>query len=255
MGVEAVIRKAQEVTTTVGKAALHAISPNDFEYYALSLELVDAEFNTIQMFNFPVMPNAIQIARASPLNIKKTGYGYFTQYSDTFQAYNISIQGTFGRKFRILINKNRDSKDLKGFDLNVKTGYGSTKLLEDICLQSQQMEEKTTESGKESSHKFLFFYNLTFNQQFVVEVVDLQFQQSLENNAMWNFTLQLKAIGDVTKIQGFDSKKTLKNLLLTSALNKSVNNVINNITAGGVADLNKKSQRFLQSKLKNGFTI
>lgn len=255
MSLESVRKRAQDITVTAGRAVIHSLYPNDFEYYALSLELVDDEFNTLQILHFPVMPNGISVTRASPLNIKKTGYGYFTQYSDTFQAYNISINGTFGRKFRILLHKEENDNKLKNFDLNVKTGYGVTKLLEDIVLQSQQMTEKTTEYGKVSSHKFLFLYNLTFNQQFVVEVVNFQVQQSVENNIMWNYNLELRAIGDVTKIEGFDSKANLKNLLTNAFLNKSVNTVFNNITAGGIADLNRKSLQALQSTLKNGFVI
>lgn len=255
MSLELIRRKAQDITVTLGRAAIHSLYPNDFEYYALSLELVDEEFNPLKIFHFPVMPNGISINRTSPLNIKKSGYGYFTQYSDVFQAYNISINGTFGRKFRLLINREDKDSKLKDFDLNIKTGYGATKVLEDILLESQQMNEKTTEGGKFSSHKFLFLYNLTFNQQFVVEVMNFSIQQSIENNMMWNYNIELKAVGDVTKIEGFDYKNKLKNLLINASLNKTVNNTFNNLTAGGIVELPKKALRTLQSNLKNGFVI
>lgn len=232
MSVESVRRKVTELAVTEGRVALHAKNPNDFEYYALSLELVDSQFNSLKIMHFPVMPSAISIVRTSPLNIKKTGHAYFTQYTDAFQAYNLSIQGTFGRKFRLLIHKEESDKRLKDYDLNVKTGYGATKLLEDMILQSQEVAESNTRSSV--NHKFLILYNLTFNQQFIIEVMDFQFNQSLENNAMWNYSLNIRALGDVRNLQGFDSDKTLKNLLKNAKLNKQANTVFNNLTAGGI---------------------
>ena len=232
--VESVQRKLQELVITSGRAAVHAQNPNDFEYYAMSFELVDSQFNSLKIFHMPVLPNAISIGRTSPLNIRKTGFGYFTQYSDVFQSYNITLQGTFGRKFRLLIHKEADDKRLKDFDLNVKTGYGTTKILEDMILQSQEANNVNVDNNGKDNHKFLIFYNLTFNQQLVVEVIDMQFTQSLENNAMWNYSIVMKAVGDVTQLRGFDNEKSLKNLLTNAKLNKQVNSVFNNLTAGGV---------------------
>jgi hypothetical protein len=232
MSVESVRRKVTELAVTEGRVALHAKNPNDFEYYAMSLELVDSQFNTLKIMHFPVMPTAIAISRTSPLNIKKTGHAYFTQYTDAFQAYNLSIQGTFGRKFRLLIHKEESDKRLKDYDLNVKTGYGTTKLLEDMILQSQEVAESNTKGS--TNHKFLILYNLTFNQQFIIEVMNFQFNQSMENNTMWNYSLDIRALGDVRQLQGFDSEKSLKNLLTNAKLNKQANTVFDNLTAGGV---------------------
>jgi hypothetical protein len=234
MSVENVRRKVNEIALTEGRAALHAKNPNDFEYYALSFELVDSNFNSLKIFHFPVMPNAISISRPSPLNVKKTGHGYFTQYTDAFQAYTITLQGTFGRKFRLLIHKEETDKRLKDYDLNVKTGYGVTKVLEDMILQSQETVQQDVQTAGVENHKFLILYNLTFNQQFIVEVMNFQFTQSLENNTMWNYNLELKAMGDVRQLVGYDSNKSLKNLLTNAKLNKQANTVFDNLTAGGV---------------------
>lgn len=231
MSLESVRSKVQSLTYTEGRASLHSKNPDDFEYYALTFELVDSNFNALQIFNFPVMPNGINTTRMSPLNIKKTGHGYFMQYDDNFQSYNITIQGTFGRKFRLITNNLSDGKKLKDYDLKVKTGYGVTKILEKMILSSQQPIESKTSS---SDHKFLLFYNLAFNQQFVVEIVNFSFNQSLENNMMWNYSIEMRAVGDIRQLSGFDSNKNLKNLLKSAKLNKQLNTVFNNITAGGI---------------------
>lgn len=240
MSLESIRKKAQDAIITNGRALVHAKNPDDFEYYAISFELVDSEFNSLRIFHMPVLPTAISIGRTSPLNIKKTGWGYFTQYSDAFQARQISIQGTFGRKFRLIVNKEESDKKLKDYDLNIKTGYGVTKVLEEMLLQSQQASKKNTNdlgnSVIEENHKFLIMYNLTFNQQFVVEVMNKSFTQSVENNMMWNYQIELRAVGDVRNLIGYDLDKSLKNLLTNAKLNSNLNTVFNNITAGGVVD-------------------
>ena len=229
MSFETVRNKAQTALIESGRAVMHSLSPNDFEYYAISFELVDSSFNSLRIFNMPVLPNAISINRTSPITTKKTALGYFSVFSDAFQAKTITLQGTFGRKFRLLVTSKKGEDGKKDFDLKVKTGYGASKILESILDESQT----DSESGDK---KFLILYNLTFNQQLVVEVLSHQFNQSLENNAMWNYNIELKAVADVTRIKGNNSDKSLKSLLKTSVLNKTINNVFSNLTFGGLVD-------------------
>lgn len=234
--------KAQNIAIEAGRVALHSLAPDDFEYYAMSLVLENSYGELLQVFNFPVMPNAIQIAKRPLVNIKKTARGYADVFSSAFSGDTISISGTFGRKFRLLlvneIKKPNAKKEgiaeedkvfLKDtFDARVKTGYGSIKLMEKILYASTQRDVYG------GVHK-LYFFNYAYNEKFFVEVINWSKQQSLENNIMWNYSMELKAIGTADKwIAG---QANLQNLLTTSAVQKTFNKTISNMTLGGATDL------------------
>jgi len=233
MSVESVKRAADNVIVDLGRAALHSIAPSDFEYYACTFELLDSQGNIEDIFNFPVMPSGITIGRNSLVNIKKAGTSYISQFNDSFVGRDIGLNGTFGRKFRLLLRNGIDTNAInldangnfyKQFDLNVKTGYGALKLLEKI-IESSQVLDKT------GNPKILVFYNYTINHHHVVEVLNFQLSQSLENNMMWNWSVQMKSIANVDDLifnGGF--KKHLTELLAVSALQKNLNEVFANLT-------------------------
>lgn len=234
MSVEIVKRKATEVIFEMGRGALHALAPNDFEYYACTFELINSKNVIEDIFHFPVMPSGISVARQSTLTIKATGQSYLSQFNDCFVGKKISINGTFGRKFRLMVTKEVgqeagvNTKIFQNFDLKVKTGYGALKLLEKIIEDSQMLDE-------DEQPKFLLFYNHTYNQNNIVEVTNFVVTQSLENNMMWNYTLDMTMLGDIsTVVGGFDYKKNLKSLLAMSVLNKGINKVFNNINLDNV---------------------
>ena len=245
MALENIKRKAQEIVANQGRAYLHSIAPDDFEYYACTLVLEDGSYNTLQVFNFPVMPNSMSINKRPLVNIKKTARGYLSQFSTSFSGDTISINGTFGRKFRLLLTdeikkpnfKNPDVPDSEKifykdiFDAKVKTGYGSLKLMEKILYMSTQQDEQGY------PHR-LYFLNYAFNEMFLVEPINWSKQQSLENNAMWNYSLELKCLGIAkTKYMGGNKGAKLTSLLGTAAVQKSFNNTFNNLTFGGAADV------------------
>lgn len=234
MSVEVVKRKASEVIFEIGRGALHALAPDDFEYYACTLELINSKNKIEDIFHFPVMPSGISISRQSALTIKATGQSYISQFNDSFIGKKISINGTFGRKFRLMVTKQVGEEagvafgTFKNFDLKVKTGYGALKLLERIIDRSQTLDEY-------EKPKFLLFYNPTYNQNNVVEITNFVVNQSLENNMMWNYTMEMTMLGDITTmIGGFNYKKNLNSLLAMSVLNKGINKIFNNISLEGV---------------------
>ena len=229
MSKEIIRRKAQGVISNIGRAGLHALAPDDFEYYACTFELINYFGETEDIFHFPVMPNGIQIGRQSLVSIKKTGQGYLSQFSNSFAGRSISLSGTFGRKFRLLINniggKNLASGGLQQFDLNVKTGYGALKLLERLVERSFELDPVYKMPRR------LIFHNYTLNHNHVVEIINFQQSQSLENNMIWNYTLEMKMLADIKEWQNANSKKGhLKDLLAMAALNKSINNILDNVT-------------------------
>ncbi len=202
--------KALTTSQRIGRAGLHAIGPDDFEYYSCSFELVDSNFNVIDLFHFPVMPNSISIGRQSLISIKKTGAGYLAQFSNSFVGQTISINGTFGRKFRVILG---------GRDLKFKTGYGALKLMEKFIKRSCELE-----NGKP---RFLIFNNLSFNQSFIVEVLNFNPTMSLENNMVWNYSLDMKALADVDEIKmsGRNSGRLVA-LLAIDVANKVINETL-----------------------------
>ena len=247
MALENVRSKAQEIAINAGRVTLHSLAPDDFEYYAMTFQLENSYGEIIQIFNFPVLPNSISINRRPLATIKKTARGYVDQFSTSFPGDVISINGTFGRKFRLLLTNEIQKPNYKNpeipesekvflkdvFDAKVKTGYGALKLMEKMIKMSTQLDEEG------NPHRLLFF-NYTFNEQFFVEPISWSKQQSLENNIMWNYSLEMKAIGNAKDLmpKGNGPAK-VSNLLKTSAIQKSFNSTFNNLTLGGATDLLK----------------
>lgn len=233
-GLEKAQKKAQAVIGTIGRAGLHAMAPNDFEYYAISFELLKSNGNVEQIFHLPVMPNGISIDGQSIVNIMKTGTATAVQFSDAFVPKNITINGTFGRKFRLLISNNssEETKGLKqnlsNIDLKVKTGYGSMKVMESVLDKLYILDEFNLP-------RFLILHNYTFNQSLVVEVLSKSFTQSVENNMIWNYSIQLKGIADASKLLlGNNGKKSLKDLLLISSMQSGLNKIFSDINIKSV---------------------
>ena len=122
--IELIKRRTQETLATIGRAALNSWKPDDFDFYICSFELLDSRGSSLELFNFPVMPNTLSIDKQSLVNIKRTGDSINSQFSDSYVSKPISISGSFGRKFKILLGLNND--------LKVKTGYGALKMMEKI---------------------------------------------------------------------------------------------------------------------------
>ena len=237
MSVSSVRSKATEIIMNQGRAVIHSMYPDDFEYYACSLLIEDSTGKMVDLFNFPVMPHSISINKRPLVNIKKTARGYSNQFSTSFSGDNISINGTFGRKFRLLLTDeikkpNKEDFSLKGmFDAKVKTGYGALKMMEKILFKSTQLDNNFF------PHK-LFFINYSFNEMFYVEVLNWTKSQSLESNFMWNYSLEMKALAVAkSQYQETNRKAKLTSLLGTASTQRIFNNTFNNLTFGGATDV------------------
>lgn len=218
----------------VGKSALHALIPDDYEYYLCSLELYDSDFNKEGFLSFVVMPDQISESHTPIQTMTKTHGGIVTTFNPTFAPIDISFSGTFGKKFRMVTNAVQDpSKKSGGNILNinfgkignlgvgVKSGYGLTKVLESILSKSNSTDYK----GKPY---FLVFNNYAFNTSYLVNVVNFQFTQSYEQNMIWYYNVALKAVSrkpNKTK----EKRNLLKNVAFNSisnGLTKTINNMI-----------------------------
>lgn len=229
-----------KLKVSVGRAGLHALFPNDFEYYMCALELTDSQDRVVDYFVFPITPSNINYSSTFITNVKKTAGGVGVLKNSTYVPVDVTLSGTFGRGSKILvgaqkfnmktfhislaggvwsrmgINKQFNPK-LPSFSTGVKTGYGATKILEAICDKSVGLDP----DGKPFR---LYLYNPCFNANHLVEVKNITVSQSPENNMMWNYNLSLRTIAPINQLaaRGVGSLTTL---LAFDTLEKSINSV------------------------------
>ena len=236
------IRQVIDGALSIGKAAMHCWLPDDIEFYLCSLELVNYKGKRQGFMSFAVMPEQI-VENHSPIQTMiKTHKGVVTTFNDSFSPVDIQIAGTFGRRFRILINNAIDPmhEGLVGGGTKVKTmafglwgdnsmavksGYGMTKVLEHI-LEAANMTDN--ENGKPM---YLKFCNYSLNTAYVVDVINFSFQQSLANNCMWNYTMTLRAVAPIDN-NGFKNKwKELFPQVAANAIAGGLTNILAGMTA------------------------
>jgi hypothetical protein len=238
--VNEVLEQSRSLLMTVGKAALHSIAPDNFEYYLCSLELLDSAGNTKGFLSFVVMPNNYMETRTTVGSVTKTQSGVTTLYNSTFAPRDISIQGTFGRKLRLLLGlkevEDKNDKSIPFFngswgkilgqEVLVKTGYGLTKML-------QKMVEATYKTDEQGGSHILLFSNYSLNTNYVVEVLQDSYSQSIDNNMLWFYSLEMKAVAPQSAVQrGEDFSKTAQMIttVAAGAIAKGIGNILNSVT-------------------------
>lgn len=212
-----------------GKEAIHAKYPNEIEYYSCAFEMLNSKGESQYLFTFPIMPNSIQINQPTNTTVTKTMAGVLVQNNPTFTPFDINLNGNFGRRFR---KKNKSpsvavqEQDATSFSISpsantgrniesqtndlsaeadmttdfysyfsddYKTGYGFTKILQNLITASKGLDEY-------NKSNLLIFYNLSFNQQYVVEVLDRTFSQTKDLNAIWQYSVQMKAVAPASAV-------------------------------------------------------
>ena len=103
MSVDSVNRQYINLVQQIGQAALSSLSPHDFEYYMMALELTDGSGRTIDYFAFPVLPTSIQKTEPKRTNIKQSNTGITVLNSTAFVPQQITIKGNFGKFFKIIL--------------------------------------------------------------------------------------------------------------------------------------------------------
>lgn len=244
MSIENVVRKRTELVERVGKTALNVKYPDEFELYVIALELVDSKSNTLEYFIFPVMPNSIDESQPYINNIRKTQSGVSVMSSNNFNTVDINISGSFGRKFRVLlgadykefissfksesgkVTKSSFKKGIKdSFDKRIKTGYGCYKVLEDIIKQSGQLDLY-------GGVKTLIFHNLALGNSYIVKPLTLRPSQSQESNMIWNYTLNMKGIGNLKSLSSAkDLQEQRRRLVISGFTQSRVDGLLNTLTS------------------------
>ena len=227
-----------------GKWLLSQDNPNEFEYYMVAFELLKSDLSTSKYFVFPVNPTSIEFNDTALTKVTKTAGGVSVMKNSQFNIKDISLSGNFGKSFKVLIGSDfRDLhsafKDQNGigdkvktagkgildsFSSSVKTGYGCTKILEDILDQSNQKDEYG------GSH-FLIFYNLAFNQKYFVEFESKTFTQNVESNMIWNYNIRLNVVAnsDDFLTDKADLKST-KQLVVDKEIQQNANTVYSKVS-------------------------
>lgn len=221
-----------DTALSVGKAAIHAAMPDDFEYYLCSLELVNHKDERKGFLSFSVMPEQISESYTPIQTMIKTHNAVVTLFNDSFAPVDINIAGTFGRKIRLLLNYKDpwiqtggkqflalNFGKVAGVEVGVKTGYGMTKVLQHILNASSKTE---AESGKPY---YLKFYNYALNTAYLVDVVNYTVNQSMGSNMIWNYQMTLRAVAPLSSFSNIGNK--MKNLLPEVAANSVANGVTN----------------------------
>ena len=177
------------------KILLHTLFPEDFEFYMMALELQNEFAVVTDRFIFPVMPDQMSINKKKLTNIRKTAQGISVLNNNSFVPIDININGGFGRAFKLMVGS-YETKDVGigygglvpriPFSLSVKTGYGALKMLD-------RLFEKSTKSNNGSA-KTLVLYNLAYNQQYVVKIMNLNIDQSISENMLWKYSMNLQAV-------------------------------------------------------------
>jgi hypothetical protein len=228
----------------LGKAALHALYPNDFEYYSMSLELVDFLGNTVDYFTFPILPSNIDETTKELTNVRKTMTGVNVLKNPTFVPHPIVITGDFGKMFKVIINGQaiefaglsissghfsidplKAVRTFTQFSSFAKTGYGCIKVLEAMKQKSKQLD---TNFKKPYS---LYFYNPIFGNNYQVEFDTFKVtQNSKERNMIPGYTMQLTAVAPLDSLlsRTANLKSSVKNLAFSS-LQKSANSAARNL--------------------------
>lgn len=241
-------KKIIELAADIGKAGVNALYPNDFEYYAITLELTDSQGETIEYLTFPVSPESIGYDNQSLANIKKSMAGVSALDSETFFPPRIEMTGTFGRKFKILLNnelgdisiQKKDESTLAGqfkafkqnsmnvkeavFDPKLKTGFGTLKILESILSKSHALD-KYNQSYR------LYLYNPALGHSWLVKHMSDSYSMDRTNsNMLWKYNLQFTAIAPLDRVKtSSQSRDTLLVSTGISALQGGLNSLTSNI--------------------------
>ncbi len=227
--VEKVSRRYHSLLKEVGKRALAIVYPKDFNYYLMTLELVDSDGITVDLFVFPIMPSEISEEKTEITTVKKSAKGITSIKTSTFIPRTINISGDFGRNFKIVVGneinnsfsslyltstgdgiftkENLSKNGIKvlesTFSKVIKTGYGCTKILEAIVDKSLGLDAK----GKPFN---LFLYNPGLGNNYLVNVKSFKLHQDIQSNMIWKYNLTMTAIARLEELDFSDSTSLIE---------------------------------------------
>lgn len=232
------LQRIIDITDNGGKALANSIFPNEFEYYAVTLELVDSEDQTVDFLTFPVTPNAIDYSYNSIVNVKKNMGGVTAIDSSTFVPSKYNMSGSFGRNLKILVGRDvthQDSTQQGNFGIDtalqitssilnskIKSGYGTIKVLEAIVKKSSQLD------AYNRPHR-LYLYNPALGHSFLVKVMSWRANQDYNSsNMVWQYDLQMITILPLESVSQ-ENENSLASLTVMPFLQRGANHLFNTV--------------------------
>lgn len=200
------LNKTFDLTQKYGASYINRLYPNEFEYYFISLELVDSDNKTVSYFAFPITPQSISRSRSSLTHISKTQNAINVEKTSTFEPVDIKIGGNFGRNFLFMVGKDavytpalsfkkiREGRDgeTNEFSNTFKNGFGAMKELDKFIAKSKTLDDNN------KPHSILL-YNPVFSEDLVVEVMSYSSQTNAENlNRLFQYNLNLVGVAPIS---------------------------------------------------------
>ena len=211
-----------EVLSTAAKMTLNTLYPREFEFYMVTLELVNHDDSLVEYFTFPINPESISKSQPYVKQIDRTYGAVVVNKSGKFVPQDIVIKGSFGRNFKFISRE--QVLDLSAiqwtpnepeFSKNYKSGYGCFKIVQKICDLADDLDDK-------GYARKLYFHNLALGESYLVEVINFTGSQSLATNMIWDYDLRLKVL---TEIWSADKWKNSANKLIKTSTTQAVNAV------------------------------
>lgn len=117
-------------------------------------------------------------------------------------------------------------------DVLVKTGYGLTKML-------QRMVEASTKLDDQGNPCILLFSNYALNTSYVVEVMQDSYSQSVENNMLWYYSLEMKAVAPASAIRNqAESNSKFLTTVASGAIAKGIGGILKDVSRATFGALN-----------------
>lgn len=242
--------QAISLAQQLGMQTLSSVYPYDFEWYMCALELTDSKDQTIDYLAFPIQPDSIQKSELTRNNIKKSMAGVTVLSNDAYIPQDITIRGSFGRQFKLLLNvkeikgKNSQYSTINGvyslyqkagasaisypsFNIAAKNGYGIIKILQAIVNKSVGLDDE----GKPFK---LYFYNMALGESYLVAIPPsgAQFSQDVSKNMVWSYSVTMKTLAPLDAVREEQEGSLRKELSATaiaagvSMLSQGVNDIM-----------------------------
>ena len=215
-------RLSTQVLDSSAKLTLNTLFPREFDFYMVTLELVDYQDNTLEYFTFPINPQSMTKTQPYLKQIDRSYGAVVVNKTGMFVPQDLTIRGTFGRQFRFISRGSQEgisvlnfNKETNEFNSNYKSGYGCFKILQDICDKADILDN--------GNARKLFFHNLALGENYLVEVISLTPSQDLGTNMIWTYDLRLKILTEINsldKLQEWNKRET--GVIVTKTINAAV---------------------------------
>jgi len=231
-------QRFNELIGSLGRPILGALFPGEFEVYIMTLELINSQGEIADFFSFPVLPDDVTKTEPELTNVKKSAGGVTSLTTNSFTPQDITINGNFGRNFKVLIGREMinfrafgaslralgslEAGDANPFDTKIKTGFGCTKVLQSLVQKSNKLDEH----GKPYR---LFFHNPTLGESYLVEKMNLTLRMDKNTtNRMWGYSLTFKILAPGDSLINTGASSLLRTLAI-GTIQKSINILVNEI--------------------------